>query len=78
MELCCSIDCLVLISHLEILFRDLIWIFVVNNNTSVVIVGIEEDIENEDDETLIFGIIGTGAQASVIITSDTTDLLMKR
>tara|TARA_B100000085_G_scaffold17790_1_gene15333 strand:+ start:1979 stop:4840 length:2862 start_codon:yes stop_codon:yes gene_type:complete len=44
--------------------------FVVNNNTSVVIVGIEEDIENEDDETLIFGIIGTGAQASVIITSD--------
>lgn len=43
--------------------------FTVNNNTAIVVVGIEEDLENEDDEALIFGIIGTGAQASVIIAS---------
>lgn len=55
----------------DIVSKKLSGSFIVTENRSMVVVGIEEDLDNEDDETLIFGIIGTGAQASVIITSDT-------
>jgi len=39
-----------------------------------IVVGIKEDLSNEDDEVLIFSIPGTGAQASVLILSDTSEL----
>ncbi len=55
----------------DIISKSLSGSFIINENRAMVVVGIEEDLDNEDDETLIFGIIGTGAQASVIITSDT-------
>ena len=45
--------------------------FVIENGTAFVIVGIAEDAEVEDDETMVFGIVGTGAQTSVVIASDT-------
>ena len=44
---------------------------VVENNKAKVIVGIAEDGELEGEETVVFGIIGTGAQVSVLIASDT-------
>jgi hypothetical protein len=44
---------------------------VIENNKAKVIIGIAEDDDLENDETIIFGIVGTGAQVSVIITSDT-------
>lgn len=44
---------------------------VIEDNRAKVVVGIAEDDELENDETIVFGIIGTGAQVSVIITSDT-------
>ena len=55
----------------DIVTKTLSGTFVVQNEKSIVIVGIAEDLDIEDDETLIFGIVGTGAQASVVITSDT-------
>ena len=42
--------------------------FIINNNQSKVTVGIEEDGEIEDVETLTFTIAGTGASADVLIT----------
>ena len=44
--------------------------FVVNNNQATVIIGIEEDEEVENVETLIFSINGTGAATSVLIIPD--------
>ena len=44
---------------------------VIENNRATVVVGIAEDGELEDQETIIFGIVGTGAQVSVLISSDT-------
>ena len=46
--------------------------FTIQNNKATVIVGINEDADKEGDEVLKFAITGTGAQASVIIASDTT------
>ena len=48
--------------------------FVIENNEAIVIVGINKDDVTEDEETLIFGIGGTGASASVLILSDLTGL----
>ena len=42
--------------------------FIINNNQSKVTVGIEEDGEIEDVETLTFTIAGTGASVDVLIT----------
>ena len=42
--------------------------FIINNNQSKVTVGIEEDSEIEDVETLTFTIAGTGASVDVLIT----------
>jgi len=44
---------------------------VIENNSARVVVGIAEDDTVEDTETIVFGIIGTGAQVSVLILSDT-------
>ena len=44
--------------------------FVISENEARVIVGIKEDDVNEDEETLVFAISGTGASTSVIITSN--------
>ena len=44
--------------------------FIINDNTSKVTVGIEEDNEIEDVETLTFSITGTGASTDVLITVD--------
>ena len=44
---------------------------VIENNAARVIVGIAEDDTIEDTEIITFGIIGTGAQVSVLILSDT-------
>lgn len=47
---------------------------VIQNNQAIVVIGIANDTEIENDETIIFGIAGTGAQVSVLITSDTSSL----
>ena len=47
---------------------------VIENNRAKVVVGIASDSDVESTETLIFGIIGTGAQTSVLIVSDTSGL----
>lgn len=48
--------------------------FVVYNNTAKIYVGIEDDLEQENDETLTLNIDGTGAAASVVIlASDQPD-----
>ena len=44
--------------------------FIINDNTSKVTVGIEDDNEIEDVETLTFNITGTGASTDVLITTD--------
>ena len=44
--------------------------FIINDNTSKVTVGIEEDNVIEDVETLTFSITGTGASTDVLITID--------
>ena len=44
--------------------------FIINDNTSKVTVGIEEDNKIEDVETLTFSITGTGASTDVLITTD--------
>jgi hypothetical protein len=44
--------------------------FIINDNTSKVTVGIEDDNEIEDVETLTFSITGTGASTDVLITTD--------
>ena len=43
--------------------------FIINNNTAKVTVGIAEDNEVEDVETLTFSITGKGASADVLITT---------
>ena len=48
--------------------------FVIEENTAKVIVGIRKDDVVEDSETLVFAIPGTGASASVLISSDIADL----
>ena len=48
--------------------------FVIEESSAKVIVGINKDSTVESDETLIFSLPGTGASASVIIISDTSDL----
>lgn len=48
--------------------------FVVYDNTAKIYVGIEDDLEQEEDETLTLNIDGTGAAASVVIlASDQPD-----
>lgn len=52
-------------------------IFTVEDNegfSAKVVVGIKEDADVEPDETFVFAIPGTGAQASVIISSELTSL----
>jgi hypothetical protein len=44
--------------------------FTILNNTAKVYVGIEEDLEIERNETLVFTVNGTGASAQVIINGD--------
>ena len=45
--------------------------FVINNNSAAITVGIEEDTEIEDEETLTFTIHGKGATCDVLITAPT-------
>ena len=45
--------------------------FVINNNSAAITVGIEEDNEIEDEETLTFTIHGKGATCDVLITAPT-------
>lgn len=54
----------------DIVTNNLSGSFVIENKSAIVIVGIAEDTEIEDDETMIFGIVGTSAQESVVISSD--------
>ena len=58
----------------DIVSNNLTGTFVIENNEAIVIVGINKDDVTEDEETLIFGIGGTGASASVLILSDLTGL----
>jgi len=58
----------------DIISNNLTGTFVIEENTARVIVGIRKDDVVEDSETLIFAIPGTGASASVLITSDISDL----
>ena len=58
----------------DIVGNNLTGTFVIENSSAKVIVGINKDDVVEDSETLIFAIPGTGASASVIITSDIADL----
>ncbi len=45
-------------------------IFVINNNTAEVIIGISEDSLDEDEELLIFTVNGTGATANVLVVPE--------
>ena len=47
--------------------------FIINENTSKVTVGIEDDNEIEDVETLTFSITGKGASVDVLITTKSDD-----
>ena len=58
----------------DITSNNLSGVFVIEENSATVIVGIREDSVNEDSEKLIFAIPGTGASASVLIISDIDDL----
>ena len=58
----------------DIVSNNLNGTFVIENNEAIVIVGINKDDLTEDEESLIFGIGGTGASASVLILSDLTGL----
>ena len=58
----------------DIISNNLTGTFVIEDNTARVIVGIRKDDVVEDSETLVFAIPGTGASASVLITSDIADL----
>lgn len=56
----------------DIVERKLSGNFVIQDNAAQVVVGIAEDADIENEEVLVFGIAGTGAQDSVIIVSDTS------
>ena len=58
----------------DIVSNNLTGMFIIENNSAKVIVGIRKDDVVEDSETLIFSIPGTGASVSVLITSDIADL----
>ena len=58
----------------DIISNSLTGTFVIENNEATVIVGINKDDVTEDEETLIFGIGGTGASASVLILSNLSGL----
>jgi hypothetical protein len=45
-------------------------IFVINNNTAEVIIGISEDSLDEDEELLTFTVNGTGATANVLVVPE--------
>lgn len=45
--------------------------FVIESGQAEVVVGINEDSVVENNEKMVFGIVGTGAQTSVLILSDT-------
>lgn len=55
----------------DIVERKLSGTFVIQNNSAQVIIGIANDGTIENEETMTFGIAGTGAQDSVLIVSDT-------
>jgi len=44
--------------------------FTINNNTAKVVIGIQEDLEIESDETMTFAINGTGSFTDVIIKAE--------
>ena len=54
----------------DIIGNQLTGSFIINDNTSKVTVGIAEDNEIEDVETLTFSITGKGASVDVLITTD--------
>ncbi len=54
----------------DIIGNQLTGSFIINDNTSKVTVGIAEDNEIEDIETLTFSITGKGASVDVLITTD--------
>ena len=56
----------------DIVGGNLLGQFVVENNKSLIVVGIEDDSQLEDRERLILGINGTDASATVIIESQLT------
>jgi len=58
----------------DIVSNNLTGVFMIEENSATVIVGIRKDDVVEDSETLIFSIPGTGASVSVLITSDIADL----
>jgi hypothetical protein len=58
----------------DIIGNNLLGTFIIEDSSAKVIVGINKDNVVEDAETLIFAITGTGASASVLITSDISDL----
>lgn len=58
------------VSREDIVGASLTGRFVINNNKATVTIGIEEDNEVENVETLIFSISGTGAATSVLIIPD--------
>ena len=62
------------ISPSDIIGNNLLGQFIIEESQAKVIVGINKDNVIEDDETLIFAVTGTGASASVLITSDTANL----
>ena len=62
------------ISPSDIVGNNLIGTFIIEESKAIVVVGIAKDNVIEDEESLIFSIPGTGASASVLITSDTASL----
>tara|TARA_Y200000002_G_scaffold112411_1_gene92032 strand:- start:827 stop:3667 length:2841 start_codon:yes stop_codon:yes gene_type:complete len=57
------------ITNADIVGGNLLGQFVIENNKSFVVVGIEEDGQLESAESLIFSVIGTDASATVLIES---------
>lgn len=58
------------ITSSDIIGNTLSGTFIVTNNTSKVVVGIQDDIDFEQDETLTFVINGTGVSTDVTIEAD--------
>lgn len=58
------------ITSTDIVGGNLFGTFSINNNSSIVVVGIADDISGEGIETLVFSINGTGATTSVDIVAD--------